>query len=118
MLRMQYLSRLFKDFTSNSDSCEGLDEKLEVPSNDLASLKCLNFRKSLSESFEQLLSASSHSKVMDLLHHVSVLVHTVHCVGGEGRRGLSYPDAVGSLWINVAERYMCMCCVHAYVHME
>lgn len=107
VLRAQYLSRLGKKgeglLGTNQDSQRSESNLRPTPS-DLATFESLNVRQSLAEGFELLTSTSSHRRVMDTLAHVGVLLHTVHCVGGEGGRGLSYPEGVASLWISVAER--------------
>lgn len=106
MLRMQYLYHSARDIIIEGKNSTGLDQKLQIPGSDLVVLRCLNLRQSLSDYLKLLASASSHRKVTETLQHILIIVHTIHCVGGERGSGTSFPDDIGLLWINVAERYI------------
>lgn len=107
MLRIQYLYYISNDVITNCKNCEGLDQKLQLHVDELASLQCLNLMQSLTDYLSQLMSAGSHRNVVETLQHVSVLLHTAHCLELEGRGyGTSLPKNVGSLWSSVAERYV------------
>lgn len=110
MLRLQYLHSTFKTaegIIKSQENDKKLDESLRLPASDLASLNSLCLRKSLEECFNDLVSASSHKMVVERLQHVSLLWHTSRCIERRGRGITSSPplENVGTLWMNVAERY-------------
>ncbi len=106
MLRLQYLYCLHQDAITFCQNREDLGTRLQIPEDQLVTLRCLNLRQSLSDCFSRLTSAGSHQSVAETLQHVSVLVHTVHCMvmGGEEGKGTRFPKSIGSLWKTVVER--------------
>ena len=105
MLRIHYLYSVSKSTEAIiKDQKEELtDKKLLVSNSDITSLQSLNLRKSLADYFNELLSASSHGKVLETLHHVIVLLHTSFNVGRKGCE-ISLPKHVGLQWKNVVEK--------------
>ena len=104
MLRMQYLYHSARDVIIEGKNNTGLEQKLQVPSSDLVVLRCLKLKQSISGYLKLLASASSHRKVTETLQYILIIAHTIHCVGGGS--GTSFPDDIGLLWMEVAERYI------------
>ena len=88
----------------SSQNTDGLEQKLHMPSSELTSLHSLALNKSLTDYCDQLTSAGSHRKVMEMLQHISVVLHTAHRIG---RRecGTSFLEGVEPQWRNVIDRY-------------
>jgi len=105
LLKVQYLyscaGSIGEIFTLQKKlNSKDADPKLVLNESEGISLQCMDLNRSVVDNFENLSSATSHGNVVEILHHMLVVVFTSHQVAersSENDLSLARKKSIGAL---------------------